>query len=174
VTVGVYAGSFDPVHLGHVALITTASEKFDRPVVVVAANPQKRTGMFSVPERVQMLEGACRHLGNVHVVADAGLLIDVADKMGADVLVRSAGKEHVDEKQMAYMNGCAGRPTLLVPSDPETASISSSQVRSLIAVGALDAVARFLPRAVTDVVQRSWNIRERAAQGYGSLRDDRT
>jgi cytidyltransferase-like protein len=65
VKVGLYAGSFDPVHLGHVALITTASEKFDRFVVVVAANPQKRTGMFSVPERVQMLEEACRHLGNV-------------------------------------------------------------------------------------------------------------
>ncbi len=153
VTVGLYAGSFDPVHLGHVALISTASEKFDRLVVVVAANPQKRTGMFSVPERVQMLEAACRHLGNVDVAAGAGLLIDMADIVGADVLVRSAGKEHVDEKQMAYMNGCEGLPTLLVPSDPETAFISSSQVRSLIAVDALDAVARFVPPAVADVVK---------------------
>lgn len=150
--VGLHAGSFDPVHLGHVALITTASEKFDR-LVVVAANPQKRTGMFSVPERVQMLEGACRHLGNVDVAAGAGLLIDMADKVGADVLVRSAGKEHVGEKQMAYMNGCDGLPTLLIPSDPETAFISSSQVRSLIAVGDLAAIARLVPPAVTDVVK---------------------
>lgn len=150
--VGLYAGSFDPVHLGHLALITAASERFDRLVVVVAANPQKRTGMFSVPERVQMLEGACRHLRNVLVAADAGLLIDMAAEVGADVLVRSAGKEHVDEKQMAYMNSCDGLPTLLVPSDPQTAFISSSEVRLLIAAGALDAVAGIVPPAVTDVV----------------------
>ena len=156
--VGLYAGSFDPVHLGHVALITAASEKLDRLVVVVAANPQKRTGMFSVPERVQMLEGACRHLENVLVAADAGLLIDMAGKVGADLLIRSAGKEHVDEKQMAYMNGCDGLRTLLVPADPKTAFISSSQVRSLIAAGALDTVARFVPPGVTDVVN---GLRER-------------
>lgn len=150
--VGLHAGSFDPVHLGHLSLITTASEKLDRLVVVVAANPQKRTGMFSVPERVQMLEGACRHLRNVDVAAHAGLLVDIAAQLGADVLVRGAGKEHVDEKQMAYLNGCDGLATLLVPSDPETAFISSSQVRSLIAVGAREAVAGLVPPTVTNVL----------------------
>ena len=87
------------------------------------------------------------------VAAHAGLLVDMAAKVGADVLVRSAGKEHVDEKQMAYLNGCDGLPTLLVPSNPETAFISSSYVRSLIAVGALDAVARLVPPTVTNVLK---------------------
>jgi pantetheine-phosphate adenylyltransferase len=157
VEVGLYAGSFDPVHLGHLDLITAASEELDRLVVVVAANTEKRAGMFPIHERVEMLAGACRHLGNVRVTAHGGLLIQMAGRIRADVLVRSAGKEHVDEKEMAYMNGCEGLPTVLIPSNPQTAFISSAQVRDLIGVGALDAVADLVPSAVLDVL----NERER-------------
>jgi pantetheine-phosphate adenylyltransferase len=150
VEVGLYAGSFDPVHLGHMALIAAAAEMLDRMVVVVAANPQKQTAMFSVQKRVEMLSGACQPFGNVRVVAHEGLVIDIAAQVGATVLVRSAGKEHVDEEQMAYLNGCEGLRTFLIPSDPATAFISSSQVRALIGVGALDAVAELVPPGVTD------------------------
>jgi pantetheine-phosphate adenylyltransferase len=156
--VGLYAGSFDPVHLGHVALIATASEMLDELVVVVATNPQKRPAMFSVPERLEMLSEACQHSGNVRVTAHGGLLIDIATQVGATVLVRSSGKEHVDEEQMAYLNGCEGLRTLLIPSDPSTAFISSSQVRTLIYVGALDSAAKLVPPGVT---QRA-KIRESA------------
>ena len=147
--VGLYAGSFDPVHLGHMALIATASKKLDRVVVVVAANPQKQTAMFSVEERLEMLSGACQDFGNVRVAAHGGLLIDIAAEVEATVLVRSAGKEHGDEEQMAYLNGCEGLPTLLIPPDPQTAFVSSSQVRALLRVGALDAVAKLVPVGVT-------------------------
>jgi pantetheine-phosphate adenylyltransferase len=150
VEVGLYAGSFDPVHLGHMALIAAAAEKLDRMVVAVAVNPQKRSPMFSVQERLEMLSGACQHLGNVRVAAHGGLLIGIAAQVGATALVRSAGKEHVEEEQMAYLNGCEGLRTLLVPSDPATAFISSSRVRTLIGVGALDAVAELVPPGVTD------------------------
>ncbi|HEX6393421.1 MAG TPA: adenylyltransferase/cytidyltransferase family protein [Acidimicrobiales bacterium] len=71
--VGLYAGSFDPVHLGHMALIATASEKLDQIVVVVATNPEKRTAMFSVPERLEMLWAACQDLANVRVAAHSGV-----------------------------------------------------------------------------------------------------
>lgn len=93
VEVGLYAGSFDPVHLGHKALIAAASEMLDQLVVVVAANPQKRPAMFSVQERLEMLSGACRDFGNVRVAAHGGLLVDIAAQVGATVLVRSSGKE---------------------------------------------------------------------------------
>lgn len=146
--VGLYAGSFDPVHLGHMALIATASEMLDQVVVVVAANAQKPRGMFSVPERVEMLSGACQRFRNVRVAAHGGLLVDIAAQVGATVLLRSAGKECGDEEQMAYLNGCGGLPTLLVPSDPETAFISSSRVRTLIRVGAIDAAAELVPVGV--------------------------
>ena len=145
-----YAGSFDPVHLGHQALIAAASEVLDRLVVVVAANPQKRPALFSVDERSEMLAGACQRFGNVTVAAHGGLLVDIAARVGATVLVRGSGKEHGDEAQMAYLNGCGGLRTLLIPSDPTTGFISSSQVRALIAVGALDAAAELVPPAVTE------------------------
>ena len=151
--VGLYAGSFDPVHLGHRALIAAASEMLDQLVVVVAANPQKRPAMFSVQERLEMLSWSCQHFRNVRVAAHGGLLIDIAVQVGATVLARSSGKEHGNEEQMAYLNGCGGLRTLLVPSDPTTAFISSSQVRTLIGVGALDAVAELVPPAVTERVK---------------------
>jgi pantetheine-phosphate adenylyltransferase len=148
--VGLYAGSFDPVHLGHMALIDAASGMLDRIVVVVAVNSQKPTGMFPVRERLEMLTLAAHHLGNVQVTAHSGLLIDIAARVGATVLVRSAGKEHAIERQMAYFNSCEGLRTLLIPPDPRTAFISSSQVRGLIAVGALDAATKLVPPGVTD------------------------
>jgi pantetheine-phosphate adenylyltransferase len=157
VEVGLYAGSFDPVHLGHMALIAAAAENLDRMVVVVAANLQKQTAMFSVQKRVEMLSEACQHFRNVRVATHGGLLIDIAAQVGATVLVRSAGKEHVDEEQMAYLNGCEGLRTLLIPSDPATAFISSSQVRTLIGVGALDAAAELVPPGVTDRAQAREN-----------------
>ena len=148
--VGLYAGSFDPVHLGHMALIATALENLDGLVVVVAANPQKQTGMFSIQERLHMLSEACQQFEDVRVAAHGGLLIDIAARFGATVLVRSAGKEHVEEEQMAYLNGRDGLRTVLIPSDPTTAFISSSQVRTLIGAGALVAAATLVPAGVTE------------------------
>lgn len=143
--VGLYAGSFDPVHLGHVAMIEAASDALDRVVVVVATNSQKQQGMFPVWERLEMLSQASRHLANVEMTAHRGLLIDIAGRVGATVLVRSAGKEHPDERRMAYLNGCEGLPSALIAPDPRTAFISSSQVRGLIAAGDLEAAAKLLP-----------------------------
>jgi pantetheine-phosphate adenylyltransferase len=153
VTVGLYGGSFDPVHLGHVALITTASERFDQLVVVVAGNASKKTGLFTIDERVALVSDACRPLNNVIVVSHTGLLVDIARLVGADVLVRSAGKEHADEKEMAYLNGLGGIPTLLIPSDPATAFISSSQVRSLVAAAVSRELGYLVPASVTAKLQ---------------------
>lgn len=145
-----YGGSFDPVHLGHMAVIATASERLDRLVAVVAGNSSKETGLFTVAERVALLSDACRSLNNVIVLSHHGLLVDSARRLCADVLVRSAGKEHSDEKGMAYLNGRGGIPTLLIPSDPATAFISSSQVRSLIAAGAYRELRYLVPASVID------------------------
>lgn len=148
-SVGLYAGSFDPVHLGHMAVITAACELFDRLEVVVAGNSQKKTGLFSIDERVALLSAACRRLKQINVGAHDGLLVDIARHLGADVLVRSAGKEHADEQGMAYLNARGGIPTVLIPSDAATAFISSSRVRALIAAGAFSEVRHLLPASVS-------------------------
>lgn len=157
--VGLYTGSFDPVYRGHLTVIEAASSNLAKVVVVVATNSHKATGTFTTDERFAMVLDCCRSLRNVRVVAYGGLLIDVARSVGASVLVRGGGKEHATEKEMAYLNGCEGLRTLLIPSDPQTAFISSSQIRCLLAAGALDAVRSLVPPSVGDLM--------RARQGVG-------
>jgi pantetheine-phosphate adenylyltransferase len=149
VSTGLYGGSFDPVHLGHLAVIKSASRQLDHLVVAVVGNSQKASGRFPVPERVGLLSDACRSLHNVSVVSHHGLLVELARAIGADVLVRSAGKEHPGEQSMAHLNGLGGLPTVLIPSEPATAFISSSQVRSLIAAGAFGELRNLVPPSVT-------------------------
>ena len=136
------------MHRGHLAVIGAASSEVDQLVVVVATNAHKTTAMFTADERVAMLSECCRSLRNVLVARYRGLLIDIAKQIGASVLIRGGGKEHVAEKEMAYMNGCEGLRTLLIPSDPTTAFISSSQIRSLLAAGYLDAAINLVPESV--------------------------
>jgi len=150
-----YAGSFDPVHLGHISVITAASEQFDSLRVVVASSSAKQTGLFDVAKRVDLLLRATDHLPNVEVVAQYGLLIDVADRLGVDVLVRSAGKEITDEQGMAYMNGHAGIPTVLLPTDPVTSFISSTKVRAVIASGDRDALRNLVPDSVVRALSQT-------------------
>ena len=131
-------------------MIGAASSNLDELVVVVATNGQKATATFTTAERLAMVSDCCRTLKNVRVLAYGGLLIDIATHVGASVLVRGGGKEHETEKEMAYTNGCDGLATVLIPSDPQTAYISSSQVRALLAAGALDAATSLVPKSVAD------------------------
>lgn len=134
-------------------MIEAASSNLDELVVVVATNLHKATGTFTTDERLAMVWDCCRTLGNVRVLAYGGLLIDIARNVGASVLVRGGGKEHATEKEMAYMNGCDGLPTVLIPSDPQTAFVSSSLVRTLLAAGALDAATSLVPTSVAKVMR---------------------
>lgn len=88
----------------------------------------------------------------VSSVSDHGLVVDIAARFGAEVIVRGGGKEHVDERQMAYLNESEGLPTVLIPPDPATASISSSHVRSLIAASAMSPLARIVAPSVTSAI----------------------
>jgi len=143
-----YAGSFDPVHLGHLSVITFASKQFESLYVVVASNTLKQTGLFDSTKRMELLAEATAHLPNVEVATQTGLLVDFAAHLGANVLVRSAGKEITIEKGMAYMNGHGAIPTVLLPTDPVTSFISSTQVRAVIASGDWDPLRNLVPENV--------------------------
>ena len=102
--VGLYAGSFDPVHRGHVGLIEVAAGRIDRLFVVAAGNPAKAGALLSLAQRAQLISFATAHLSNVEALAHEGLVIDLARQLGVDVLVRSMGKEQKSELQMAATN----------------------------------------------------------------------
>jgi pantetheine-phosphate adenylyltransferase len=133
VTVALYAGSFDPVHLGHLSVIERAERTCDRVIVAVVANPQKSSGMFRPEERLRLLSKVTSHLATVTTRSFYGLTVDLARSEGASVLVRAGHKDEADEFSMAMMNQVTGRiPTLFVPPEPATRTISSSLVRHLV------------------------------------------
>ena len=83
----IYPGSFDPVTLGHLDVIRRASQLFDHLVIAVLHNSAK-TPLFSVEERVKMLEEATKDIPNVEVKAFGGLTVEFARECGANALVR--------------------------------------------------------------------------------------
>ncbi|MEZ8965769.1 pantetheine-phosphate adenylyltransferase [Vibrio breoganii] len=82
-----YPGTFDPLTNGHLDIITRAANLFEKVTVCVAASPSKNT-MFSLEERVAMLQESVAHLGNVYVEGFSGLLIEFAKEKKANLLVR--------------------------------------------------------------------------------------
>jgi pantetheine-phosphate adenylyltransferase len=101
----VYPGTFDPVTNGHIDLIQRSAELFDRVIVAVLKNTEK-TPLFTVAERVEMLEEVVEGLKNVSVTTFQGLLVDFADQSKATVIVRGirAVSDYEYELQMALMN----------------------------------------------------------------------
>ena len=84
----VYPGSFDPVTLGHMDIIKRASSLFDR-LIIAVLNNRAKTPLFSVEERVKMLEEVTKDLPNVEVKSFGGMTVDFARECGANALVRS-------------------------------------------------------------------------------------
>ncbi len=104
-TRAVYPGSFDPVTNGHIDLIQRSATLFDKVIVAILRNTEK-TPLFTVDERIVMLEEAIRDLKNVTVTSFAGLLVDFVEQIGASVIMRGirAVSDYEYELQMALMN----------------------------------------------------------------------
>jgi pantetheine-phosphate adenylyltransferase len=103
--IAVYPGSFDPITNGHVNLVERALEVFDKLIVAVAHNPNK-SSLFSVEERLEMIQVALKNDPRVKVDSFDGLLVDFAEKQGARVIIRGlrALSDFEYEFQMTLMN----------------------------------------------------------------------
>lgn len=158
-------GSFDPVTNGHLDVIGRTALQFDELVVTVVINPNKQ-GMFTVPERLEMLSEATAHLGNVTVDSWQGLLVDYAQANGISAIVKGLrGANDFDyELQMAQMNHkLTGVDTLFVATNPAFGYLSSSLVKEVATYGG--DVADMLPPAVHERLLA--RIAERAAARNG-------
>jgi pantetheine-phosphate adenylyltransferase len=104
-TRAVYPGSFDPVTNGHIDLIQRSAALFDKVIVAILRNAEKAP-LFTVEERIEMLEEAISDLKNVSVTSFAGLLVDFVEQIEASVIVRGirAISDYEYELQMALMN----------------------------------------------------------------------
>ena len=141
-------GSFDPVTLGHLDVISRVANQFDEVVVAVLVN-KKKQGLFSVEERMAMLEETTTHLPNVRADSFHGLLVDYcrAHEIGAIVKGLRAVTDFDYELQMAQMNQrLSGVDTLFMPTSPEFSFLSSSLVKEVATYGG--DVAHLLPVSV--------------------------
>jgi pantetheine-phosphate adenylyltransferase len=134
----VYPGSFDPVTYGHIDLIQRSSTLFDNVVVALLKNTDKKP-LFSVDERVEMLEEAVRDFPNVTVTTFGGLLVEFAQRIGASVIVRGirAISDYEYELQMALMNrrlSSAVETVFMMPAEAYS-YLSSRLVKEICLLG---------------------------------------
>ena len=147
----IYPGSFDPVTYGHLDIIERAAKIFDELTVSVLNNSGK-TPLFSVDERVKMLQDVCADIPNVKVDSFSGLLVDYARRCGTDVIIKGlrAITDFEYELQMAQTNRklLPSVDTVFLTTSLEYAYLSSSIVREVAAYGG--DVHRFVPDLVAD------------------------
>ncbi|HWC72138.1 MAG TPA: pantetheine-phosphate adenylyltransferase [Actinomycetota bacterium] len=130
-------GTFDPVTNGHLDIIERANETFETVVVAVLENPAKRP-MFTVDERIAMLEKVCADMSGVEVTSFDGLLVEFARGRRDAVIVKGlrAVSDYEFEIQMAQMNHrLAGVETLFMPTNPSWSFLSSSLVKEVARFG---------------------------------------
>ena len=135
----VYTGSFDPVTNGHMDIIRRAAEIFEELTVSVLNNTQK-TPLFSVEERVKILEEATKDLPNVQIDSFSGLLVDYAREKDLHVIVRGlrAITDFEYELQMAQTNRMLSHgkiDTVFLTTSLEYAYLSSSSVKEIASFG---------------------------------------
>lgn len=149
----VYAGSFDPVTNGHLWMITQGAALFDELVVVIGENPEKRC-LFSLEERLEMLQAVTGGLTGVRVESMAGqFLVHYADAIGASVLLRGIRdtRDFEFERSMRYVNQDLqpGITTIFLMPPRELVEVSSSFIKGLIGPqGWQDVVQRYVPAPV--------------------------
>ena len=136
--VAIYPGSFDPLTNGHVDIIQRGSKLFDRTIVSVLVNLDKRP-LFTVNERVEIARGVFKALSNVEVDTFDGLLVDYARSRRANVIVRGlrAVSDFEYEMQMALMNrrlNAEVETVFMMPAEPYT-YVSSRLVKEVVALG---------------------------------------
>ena len=137
-TVAIYPGSFDPITNGHLSILTRGLQIFEKIIVAVAQNPQK-TNLFTVQERVNMIKEALPDEPNLEVETFDGLVVEYAERSGAEVLLRGirAMSDFEYEFQMALMNRRLNRDiqSVFLMTDYKWFYISSTIVKEAASLG---------------------------------------
>ena len=158
-TVAIYPGSFDPITNGHLDILKSGSEIFDKVIIAVSYNVNK-TGFLTVQERVDLIRKSVVHLPNVEVDFFEGLTVEYAKKKGADVLLRGlrTSFDFEYELQLSQTNNAMSPDlkTVFLITKPEYNFISSSMVREIL-VNNGD-ISKFVPEVVKEYLVSKCDI----------------
>ena len=154
--IGICPGSFDPVTLGHMDIISRACKIFDKVIVAVPVNPDKRAS-FTVEERMEMLRTVTADMENVEVDCVRGLLADYASEKHAAAIVKGlrAISDFEYEFQMALANKMLydEAETVFLTTSSENMYLSSSVVKQIASFGG--DISHFVPECILkDITER--------------------
>lgn len=136
--VGIYPGSFDPIHKGHIDIINRATKLVDKLYIAVADSPHKQP-LFNLEERKDMIENEFASNKDIEVIAFDNLLIDLANSLKAKILIRGLRvvSDFEYEFQMLGMNRQldSNIETVFLMADAQRQSISSNFVKEIARLG---------------------------------------
>lgn len=146
-------GSFDPVTIGHIDIISRASGMFDHVIVAVLNNLVKNPS-FTTDERIALLKQATKDFDNVEIVGFDGLLADYAKKRGVNVIVK--GLRAVSDFEYEFQQALTNKKlnpeleTVFLTSNAEYMYLSSSMVKQVASLGG--DISSFVPECVHDII----------------------
>jgi len=134
----IYPGSFDPFTFGHLDIIERGSKVFDKMIVAVAHNVSKKT-IFSIEERVEIIEEIFKDKDKIEVDCFKGLLVDYVKSAGTNIVLRGmrSVSDFEYEMQMAHANKTMNSDleTVFMVTSRKYSHISSSLIREIISLG---------------------------------------
>ncbi|MCX5811557.1 MAG: pantetheine-phosphate adenylyltransferase [Proteobacteria bacterium] len=158
--IAVYPGSFDPITYGHIDILMRGLELFDKVIVAIAHNIEKRS-LFTVQERMDLIKKSVE--GNENVLIDnfEGLLVDYVKKVNARFVIRGlrAMSDFEYEFQMASMNRNLnqGMDTIFMMTSKDYFFVSSRTIKEVAAFGG--PVGAFVPEVVENSLKEKFSIK---------------
>ena len=156
--IGVYPGTFDPITNGHLDIIKRAAKLFDKIYVVVPNNVNKKA-LFTVDERIKLIEETTKDIPNIVVDQTSLLTVQYAKSVGSDTIIRGLRmvSDFEYELQMSALNKSLDNEveTIFIMSSHEYSFLSSSSVKEMVCFNA--DVSAFVPRIVSDALLKKYN-----------------
>ena len=155
-----YPGSFDPLTRGHMNIIDQASDLFDEVVIAVLKNPYKKDSLFTVEERIQMINELYSRMNNIKVISSSSAAIDVALLYECKAIIRGLRSlsDYDYEVQLQQINKDMSDNkinTICLFADKEYQFISSSMVKEVMRLG------KDISKYVDPIVEKSMILKKR-------------
>ncbi len=151
--IGIYPGSFDPITNGHLDIITRSAKLFDKLYIGVLNNSSKNA-LFTAKERVELIKQVTSHIPNIEVEAFGGLLVNYADLVHANAIVRGlrAVTDFEYEIQIAQTNHRLNPnvDTVFLTTSTKYAYLSSSIVKEIASYDG--DISQFVPEVIMDTI----------------------